>query len=755
MLAVCVAAGVWTLAARAAAQDLGAASRAAASPAPVAAPAVLERDSDGRVVIRAIPVTEPPVIDGTLDDAIYASVSPASGFVQQEPHEGQPASDKTEVWVLYDEQALYVAARCWQPADVKLVANEMRRDSFAIFQNDNFGVILDTFRDGRNGFMFYTNPIGGLADVYVTDERDSNRDWNTIWDTRTARFDGGWSVEMVIPFKSLRFPPGSEQTWGVNFRRIVRDRPEFSYLVPIPASAGPRGIMRVSLAPPLVGVTAPPPGLNLEVKPFGIVQTQIDKEATIPPDDFDADAGFDVKYGVTKSLTADFTYNTDFAQVEEDELQVNLTRFNLFFPEKREFFLEGQGIFSFGGVQNGPGGRQGPPSSTPVLFFSRRIGLNEDATVPIDVGGRLTGKAGPWSLGLLDVQTADSPEALAVATNFAVARVKRDILRRSAVGVIATNRSRTIESTGSNQVFGLDGNFAFYENVSIVGYFAKSWTTDRDGQDTSYRGQLDYSGDRYGFEVEHLLVDENFNPEIGFLRREAFRRSFAQARFSPRPKNIPWIRKWGLEPSFDYITNPGGDALESRQAQLTGRVEFANGDNFGVDYERNYEALDEPFEITDEVTIPTGAYRFDNVRVRYELGPQRRVSGGVTLNTGGFFDGTRQEVGWRGRVELSSQLSLEPTLSFNWVRLPYGDFDTQLVGARTTYTISPRMLASALLQYNSAAEIASANIRYRWEYRPGSDLFVVYSEGRDTEVPGSPTLSNRSFAVKLTRLFRF
>ena len=348
--------------------------------------ATVARDSAGRVTVRATRITDPITIDGTLGEGVYGRIQAIDGFLQQEPHEGQPASQKTDVWLLYDEKNIYVAARCWTTDPARIVANEMRRDSFAIFQNDNFGVLFDTFHDRRNGFMFYTNPLGGLSDSLVTDERDTNRDWNTVWDVRAQRFDQGWTLEMAIPFRSLRYPAPGPQEWGVQFRRIARGANEFSYLTPMPAAFTQRAMTRVSQAATLVGLEAPKAALNLELKPYALGAVATDLNSSVPfRNDPSADVGFDTKYTFKNGLVADATVHTDFAQVEDDEQQVNLTRFSLFFPERREFFLEGAGIFAFGGASVIPrGSGVGPPSNTPILFYSRKIGLYQGDGVPCE-----------------------------------------------------------------------------------------------------------------------------------------------------------------------------------------------------------------------------------------------------------------------------------------------------------------------------------------------------------------------------------
>jgi Domain of unknown function (DUF5916)/Carbohydrate family 9 binding domain-like len=742
--------GVLAIASPAFGQDAGVIN---GPPAPVP-PEVVSRDAEGRVTVRAVRLTEALVIDGLLQDPVYSQVPAVSDFVQQEPHEGEPATESTALWIFFDATNIYIAVRCLDSQPDRIIANEMRRDGNNLFQNDNLQLIIDTFYDHRSGFSFQTNALGMLRDQEVTDERTFNNDWNTVWDVKGARTDEGWSVEFVIPFKSLRYRASGPQTWGINMQRRVPWKNERSYLSGVPASYGGRGIYKLSSAATLVGLEVPPQGHNLEIKPYGISAVTTNRQATpVVSNDLTGDAGFDVKYGLTKGLTADFTYNTDFAQVEEDEEQVNLTRFNLFFPEKRDFFLEGQGIFGFGpGRESSSAGFA--QNLVPVVFFSRRIGLFEGHEVPILAGARMTGRAGRSTLGLLNIETRTSERAGAVATNFSVVRLRRDILRRSAVGVIGTRRSPRPGGHDSNQVFGVDAALAFFENLTINSYYARSQTPGYRGDKSSYLAQLAYAGDRYGMNLEHLSVGDAFNPEIGFLRRESFRRSYAQGRFSPRPRSSHTFRKVSMEASLDYITNLEG-TLESREAQASSRVEFNSGGFWSTDYTRNYELITEPFEISTGIFIRPGAYNFQDIRSQYYLGPQWRITGRINGALGSFYGGTRREVGYEGRVEVTPQFSIEPRLSINWVDLPAGRFTARLVGARPTFALSTRMAASALVQFNSSNSTMSSNVRFRWEYRPGSDLFVVYSDGRETISPGYPRLQNQSFVVKMTRLFRF
>ena len=748
----------------------GAAPRIIDGPPPPLAPETLARDAAGRVTIRAVPLDRPLDIDGTLDEGFYEIVEPVTGFVQQQPDEGAPATERTEAWVFYDDSSIYISARNWDSApESRWVANEMQRDSFQIINNDTFSVAFDTFYDRRNGFAFMVNPIGGFFDYQITDEGNPNSDWNPIWDVRTGRFAGGWTVEMEIPFKSIRFPGGESQVWGIQLGRNVRWKNEWNYITPVAISAGP-GMFRLSAAGTLAGLQVPSGNRTFEIKPYGIGSSATNV-ATDIYNEGDYNGGVDVKYGVTENLTADFTVNTDFAQVEVDEAQINLTRFSLFFPEKREFFLEGRGIFDFGrgvnfGGGGGPGGGGRPGSGgffgggdVPTVFFSRRIGLESGTTVPIQAGGRLTGKVGDFTLGALNIQTNDVAD-VADTTNFTVLRLKRDILRRSAVGALFTGRSVSVDGAGSNEAFGVDGVFSFYDNVNFNGYYAKTQTPGLAGEDESYQAAFTYNGDLYAVSVDHLLVGDNFNPEVGFLRRDDFRRTYLQAKYAPRPAGIEAVRQFTFGGSYDYFETVAGVA-ETELAQANFQIEFENSDRFSADVQRAYEFLDVPWErvLGTDYMIPAGEYVFRDYYVSYSMGAQRRLSGNLSLQHGEFYNGEITSMGYsRGRIEVTPQFSFEPSISVNRVRLPDAEFTAPLAITRLTYTFNPRVFFSGLVQFNPTQEVVSTNLRLRWEYRPGSELFVVYNDQRDTVlVPDQrfPMLQNRAFVVKFTRLFRF
>ena len=734
------------------------AGQGASTPAPQP-PATISSSAAGPATVRAVRITEPLNVDGRLDESVYTAVAPIGDFIQQEPREGELATEQTDVWILFDARNLYVSARCWDSSPEREVANEMRRDSSGIVQNESFGFTLDTFGDKRNGLLFMTSSLGGLRDSAVTDESSNNIDWNTVWDARTARFENGWIVEFVIPFKSLRYKPGSDQQWGIQVRREVRWKNETSFLTRVPAFLGNTGMWAVSLAATIVGLEVPVSAKNLEIKPYAITGLRTDRDATPSfANEGDGDVGFDVKYGLSKSMTLDVTYNTDFAQVEDDLQQVNLTRFNLFFPERRDFFLEGQGIFGFGGVGvSAGGGGITLTNNTPVLFFSRRIGLNNGRPVPIRGGGRITGKAGPYSIGVLNIQSDEEVAADARPTNFSVVRVKRDLFRRSNIGVLYTRRAETQGGRDAGETFGVDALYSASRSVNLNGYVARTRTPGVLRDDASYLGHFDYNTDRFGAQLEHLYVGGGFNPEVGFLRRTDFTRQYTELRFSPRPArtHMKAIRRFVYLGSFEYFED-GAGTPEMRETQGSFSIQFQTGDYLTLRYLRVYELIPRPFPIATGILVPVGGYDDQSGVVSYLFGQQRPVSGTLSYQQGSLYGGTKRTVGLAsGRVVLASQLQIEPSVSANWVSLPWGDFTSTVVSARHTYMVSPRMFMSALIQYNSSTSALGTNARFRWEYRPGSELFVVYSDGRDTVQKGFPELRNRAFVVKVNRLLRF
>jgi hypothetical protein len=739
-------------------------------PAPVA-PAVITRASSGQATVRAIKLTAPLTLDGVLDEAVYTKEAPFGGLIQVAPDAGAPATERSDLWITYDDRNIYLSCRCYETAPPdEWIVNELRRDTGGLRNNEHVGVLFDTFYDRRSGFAFYTNPLGARADYSIVDEGQSNTDWNPVWTSKTGRFDGGWTVEMAIPFKSLRYRAGRDQVWGVQIRRSVRHKNEWDYLTPVPRIlAGPMALNRVSAGGTLVGLDLPETGKNIELKPFLIERSTTDRVRNPQiVNSIRGEIGGDLKYNVTPNLTADLTVNTDFAQVEADEQQVNLTRFSLFFPEKRDFFLEGRGIFDFARGGSTGGGGANSASDTPQLFYTRRIGLDNGGVVPINLGGRLTGKVGKYAVGLMNIGTAGDAAFKAQPTNFTVMRVKRDVLQRSSIGAMYTNRSVGTTGTGSNAVYGVDGAFLLTQALNAGVYWAQSQTTGIAGNNQSYQGRLDYAVDRYGAKAEFLSVGRNFDPQVGFRRRSDINRTFGELRFSPRPASQAVVRKFTGTASGEYVEN-GLGLVETRIWRGHFDTEFASSDVIGFDVTRNYEYLRQPFTPSGAPSpIARGGYGFSDVSAYYSFGAQRRASGTVRVQAGQFYDGTIRSITIGqgsamapARIAVFKRLAIEPTYSVTRIERPTSSFTTQLVRARVDYGFSPLMFASGLVQYNSADRAFSTNLRFRWEYAPGSELFLVYTDERDVRDDryATPTtvrgLKNRAIVVKISRLFRY
>ncbi|MDQ8159423.1 MAG: DUF5916 domain-containing protein [Gemmatimonadota bacterium] len=738
-------------------------------PAPTA-PSVINRDAAQRATVRAIKLTAPLTVDGVLDEAVYTKEAAFGGLIQVAPDAGAPATERSDLWITYDDRNIYLSCRCYETAPpAEWIVNELRRDTGGLRNNEHIGVLFDTFYDRRSGFAFYTNPLGARADYSIVDEGASNTDWNPVWTSKTGRFDGGWTVEMAIPFKSLRYRAGLDQVWGMQIRRSVRHKNEWDYLTPVPRIlAGPQALNRVSAGGTLVGLDLPETGKNIEVKPYAVARTTTDRVRTPQINNsVGSEIGGDIKYAVTPNLTADLTVNTDFAQVEADEQQVNLTRFSLFFPEKRDFFLEGRGIFDFARGGNGAFGGSGG-ADTPQLFYTRRIGLDNGGVVPINVGGRLTGKLGKFAVGLMNIGTSGDAAFKAEPTNFTVVRVKRDVLQRSSIGAMVTNRSVGASGVGSNAVYGLDGAFLLSQALTAGAYWAQSQTTGITGDDQSFQGRLDYSVDNVGAKAEFLAVGRNFDPQVGFRRRSDINRSFGEVRFSPRPASQAVVRKFTGTASGEYVEN-GRGTVETRVWRGHFDTEFANSDVVGLDVTRNYEFLRVPFTPSGAPkAIAAGGYGFSDVALSYAFGAQRRASGTIRVQGGQFYDGTIRSITIgpgstfsTARIAILQRLALEPTFSVTRIERPTSSFTTRLARARVDYGFSPLMFASGLVQYNSADRAFSTNLRFRWEYAPGSELFLVYTDERDVREDryATPTtvrgLKNRALVVKISRLFRY
>jgi hypothetical protein len=718
----------------------------------------IARDAYGRATIRAVRATTPLRIDGKLDEPIYQEFEPVSDFIQNDPVPYAPATEKTEVWIFFDEKYVYVTCRCWESDMSKLVANEMRRDNTNIVQSDQFAFSFDTFHDRRNVLLFEISAVGGRIDGQVTNERQISLDWNPIWYVKTAYFDKGYIVEARVPWKSLRYAPGANQPWGVQLRRRNMAKNEYSYVVPIPPSVGGQGHFRAALAAELVGLEPPRSSRNLDVKPY--VRGDVSSDRLVRPavsNKLGGDVGVDMKYAVTQGLLADITVNTDFAQVEADEQQVNLTRFSLFFPEKRDFFLENGGLFAFAATN----ATANVGSDVPLLFYSRAIGFSAAALpVPLIAGGRLSGRQGAFTIGALNVQSVDDVASRTEATNFSVLRVRRDLFGRNNVGMILTHRSVGSIRPDPTTSWGVDSSWAFGPDFQASAYWAQaeSGRAPRTaGAQRSYRGYVDYNADRWGLQYDHLAVGRFFNPEVGFVRRPDMRKNAGLVRFSPRPKRNRRVRKYLYSGSFSNTDNYTTGRLESRLVTGSFEIQYQNQDVLFAEVSDQHEFLPAPFRIAPTVTLPVGDYGFQFWRAGYNFGRQRNLSGNISFEQGAFYDGNKTtfSVG-SGRLNFGPRLSMEPAFTLNNVEVSTGSFTQRLVTSRVTFTLSPWAFTTALVQYNRSNHTLAANIRFRWEYIPGSEFFIVYNDQRDTlNRQGFPDLQNRALIVKLNRVFRY
>ncbi|MBS1819716.1 MAG: carbohydrate binding family 9 domain-containing protein [Acidobacteria bacterium] len=712
-------------------------------PAQVTAP---ERPAAGnrgeQYRIQPLRAARAPEIDGVLADEAWRTAPMIDTFTQQEPVNGQPATERTEVRVLYDSGNLYIAVHAFDSDPEHLTATEMRRDSDRINDEDYFQVILDTFRDSRSGYMFVTNPLGAKLEQQIFEEgggnvrgsaSNINKDWNGVWDAAARRTSDGWVAEIAIPMVTLRSPDVPVQTWGINFARQIRRKNEIVYWSPIPK---PYNIMQVSLAGTITGMTDLNRGLDLRIKPYVTAGTKYDRVGEASTTDGLKDVGFDVKYGVGHGLALDVTVNTDFAQAEVDEQQVNLTRFQLFFPEKRDFFLENSGQFNVG--------TQGLERLMD-LFFSRRIGLS-DAGQPIGIrgGARLTGKVSGNNVALMDLQTEEFNGR--PADNFLVARYSKDIRRRSKLGGLFINKE-SMNSPRFNRVAAADALFAPNRAFSIHTIAAKSMSPNVTTENNAYHARALYLDTKWQTYAEFSQIDRNFNDEVGFIPRTGIRQSKVHIERNPRPGGLIRV----MEPMMNiiYITDTNNRLLTRRIHHMVG-TRFQNGAYLNVWWNRWFDQIDEPFKV-QTVTIPRGTYRYNELMFMFNSNPARKIYEQFSYSPQTYYGGNRTDISGTLGVRLSSRASGQYSLQRNDVSGPWGNFVVNLSIVRLDFAISPRQTVRSLSQYNSLTRQLSLSFRYNFIYKPGSDIYVTYDE-LQTDTLGRPIGRNRQFVVKTTYL---
>lgn len=695
----------------------------------------------------------PIVIDGSLNEAAWASATPATGFTQAEPRAGEPATEATEVRVLFDAEFLYIGAVLHDADASRIVLNDIRKD-FREDDQDDFEVLLDTFHDKRNGYLFLTNAAGARADRQIANEgREVNTSWDGVWTVKTSRTADGWTVEMAIPFRTLRYQLGNEEGWGINFARRIRHKNEIAYWSPIPRSFS---ITRVSLAGTLDGLEIDGKSRDLRVKPYVTARTVRDLGGTkaVPSEA----AGLDVTYGITRHLGLNLSVNPDFAQVEADEQQVNLTQFSQFFPEKREFFLENSGIFYVGDAARNNRVLAPTPDEDMLLFFSRRIGLSPDGrAVPIPAGIRLTGTAGGITIGALAVRTQKF--GTTPANQYNVLRLRKNLRPGSDVGLVILDREAlgTGNERNWNRVAGLDANFRLPGTVDWNTYAVSTRKPDRDGGQYTWRTSLNHEGTFLHGKVGVLEVGRGFSDDLGFFRRTDTRKYFADIGIRPRPQ---WLSRIGTREMHPHITWNYYESLDGKIAAKdlhTGYTFFLNsGAFFELSGNPRFQRIDTPFRINRDIpAIPAGGYGWLDWQFKGATNASRKVSATYTFIEGGLWNGTQHSqqvvITTRPNAQFSSSVGASHTAAT--LTMPNASFDALLYTARANYSFTTNMFFDALAQYDPRSHQLNANLRFNLIHHPLSDLFVVLNEQRIT-TPYAPAMGF-GVIVKYTQMFAF
>ncbi len=721
----------------------------------------------------ATAVRESPAIDGRLDDDAWAAAETLDGFVQREPVEGRPVSQRTEVRVVYDEEALYVGAWLFDANPSSVVVGQTLRDA-SLNEADAFMVVFDTYRDRQNGFAFATTPAGIEYDGQFTNEGQGsggggrgglgrqqagsgggfNLNWDGSWEVATSTDGEGWYAEMRIPFATLRYGEGGAQTWGLNFERRIRRNNEQSVWAPIPRQFD---LYRVSLAGSL-DLEAPTKRI-VTVSPYALGDVFKDYTVLSPDADFGQKVGGDAKIGLNQSLTLDLTVNTDFAQAEVDDQQVNLTRFSLFFPEKRAFFLENAGTFSVGAGRSAE------------LFFSRRIGLSAGREVPIRAGARMTGRIGDVQLGVLNIQTDDLAvldattglvDQVAPDNNFGVVRAFREFGNRTRLGGIFVSRLNTGSTDDYNLTYGMDGRLGIGQNLTFDGWASLTTTPGLDSGgfndgEYGFAGGGEYVTRLWELSAGYRQIGSEFNPEVGFVNRRAYRHVNARALYHLRTESVSWFREFRPHISWTQFWSLGGFS-ETYQVHIDNHFAFENGAFFQLPgLNLTGEGLQEPFEIREGIVVPAGSY--DNVEMQFRANTDRSAplsfSGGWTW--GGFLTGTQFSPNASVTYRYRDRFSISARADYFDVELEEGDFTTAILGFNGSYAFTPRLYLQANVQYNDDSEDVSTNLRLGWLDTAGTGLFIVYNDsahlGRflTTGVPAGPL--QRQLVIKYTKLF--
>jgi hypothetical protein len=687
-------------------------------------------------VARAQRITTPPAIDGRLDEEMWRTGTPITDFVQRELNEGVPASERTEVRLATDGVYLYVGARMFDREPGLIVPGEKIRD-VQLANSDHIALVFDTYHDRQNGFVFATTPSGIEYDGQVIREGEGggsavagqnrmqagagggfNVNWDASWTVATSVDSLGWTAEFRIPYSTLRYQAGSaEQTWGLNVSRSIRRKNEELYWSFIPRQFN---LHRLSLAGSLTNLIVPTRRIQT-ITPYVLTSAQRQWPDGVATSRFPTEVGGDIKYGVTPALTLDLTYNTDFAQVEVDDQRVNLTRFPVFFPEKRPFFLENAGTFSAGTPQ------------AVDLFFTRRIGISNQGT-PQQIlgGGRLSGRLGRTTIGLLQMVT-DAPDAASDGQSYTVGRATRELSTRSRIGAMVVQRLSTADGADVNRTFAVDGRLGLGQRWTSDLWAARTTTRDLDGDANAFSGRLAYQTNVWNHNVRVAQVGEHFNPEVGFMSRPGgYRTVDASLMRLVRKPEWAWFRQWNPHVSYRGFQGIEDDFYQTGyvHVDLT-EIEFANSTRFGPEYNISHEGLQRPFTIAPGVVIPPGSYDWGTLGFDYTTDPSENLWATGRFDVGDFWSGRRTGGSGTVTVRRGAAFSGSFTADYNDVRLPEGNFISSLQAVRLNYFFTPRVFVQTLTQFNNQQRIWSANVRFGWLNTAGTGLFIVVNDGRE------------------------
>ncbi len=703
----------------------------------------------------AVYVDEAPRIDGILDEAVWERARPLTDFVQRVPRDGEPASESTEIRILYDDEAVYVGVWLWDRAPMGIVDGESIRNA-PLDDSDAVLLIFDTFNDRQNGFVFGTNPAGIEYDGQVSDEGRGggfmggggrmqagagggfNLNWDGSWDVATSRDDRGWYAEFRIPFSTLRYGDGAVQSWGFNAMRRIRRLNEESFWSPVPRQYS---LFRVSRAGYLEGLE-PPTVRTVLLTPYVLGAAERDHRAGDDSFSYPGEVGADAKVQVTRGLTLDLTYNTDFAQVEVDEVQMDLTRFDLFFPEKRPFFLENAGFFNVG-----TGGTE--------LFFSRRIGMDGGGEpLPIRGGGRLSGRLAGMNVGLLHIRTGYDGEltpGTPTGDAFSVARVARELPNRSRVGTLFTERNPQGLGEGANRTYAVDGQLGLGEGVTVSSFLARTETPDLEGSDHAAHLSGSYESRELRAVLTYREVGDAFDPQVGFLNRDNYRTYSGFLMNYIRPGRFPWLRELRPHVSYNTFRNLETGFEQSARLHVDSHVEFENGAFFSPAFNWVREGLERPFPIHPDVTVAPGTYDGWEAAWRFNTDESAPVALDGGLDVGSFLSGSRRGIRLQFMGRYGAQASVSAQVSHNDVQLDEGDFTATILSGRIGYFFTPRVSLQSLVQYSNQLDMWSANVRFGWLGTAGTGLFVVYNDAQGVGSLEGPL--SRSLVVKYSRQF--